>query len=66
MFLTSQLLATLHPKIRPSKPKICLKMPSGTPKKGHAGPKIAQDVPQRGAAHTMSKPCILILDFCTS
>ena len=52
MFLRSQLLATLHPKIRPSKPKMCLKMPSGTPQNGprraQDSPRWAQDGPKKG------------------
>ena len=43
MFLASQLWATLHPKIKPSKPKLCLKMASWTPQEG---PKRAQDSPR--------------------
>ena len=45
MFLTSQLWATLHPKIKPSKPKLCLKMASWTPQEG---PRRAQDSPRWG------------------
>ena len=45
MFLTSQLWATLHPKIKPSKPELCLKMASWTPQ---AGPRRAQDSPRWG------------------
>ena len=43
LFLTSQLLATLHPRSKLSKPKICLKMPSWTPQEG---PRRAQDSPR--------------------
>ena len=43
MCLTSQLSATLHPKIKPSKPRICLKMPSCTPQEG---PRRTQDSPR--------------------
>ena len=48
MCLASQIWAALHPKIKPSKPKLCLKMASWTPKKGQGGPKIAQDGPKMG------------------
>ena len=41
--MTSQLLATLHPKIKPSKPNIGLKMPFWTPQEG---PRRAQDSPR--------------------
>ena len=33
-FCTSQPFATLHPQLKPSKPKACLQMASWTPKKG--------------------------------
>ena len=41
--MTFQLLATLHPRRKPSKPKICRKMPSWTPQEG---PRRAQDSPR--------------------
>ena len=50
--MTSQLLATLHPRSKPSKPKICLKMPSRTPQEGprraQDSPRWAQDGPEKG------------------
>ena len=52
MFLTSQLLATLHSKIKLFKPKLCLKMASWTPEEGprraQDGPRRAQDGPKKG------------------
>ena len=54
--MTSQLLATLHPKIKPSKPQICLKMPSWTPQEGprraQDSPRWAQDGPETGRRTT--------------
>ena len=43
MFLTFQLLATLHPQSKPTKPKICFKMASWTPREG---PRRAKDSPR--------------------
>ena len=64
MFLTSQPLATLHPQIKPSKPNICLKMPSWTlregPRRAQDSPRWAQDGPKEGR-HTTGNPRILIL-----
>ena len=62
-FLASQLLATLHPRSKPSKPKICLKMPSWTPREGprraQDGPRWAQDGPKK-VRHTTTKSCKII------
>ena len=62
-FLTSQLLATLHPKIKPSKPQICLKMPSWTPQEGprraQDSPRWAQDGPKTGRG-TTTKSCKIL------
>ena len=56
MFLASQLLATLHPRSKPSKPKICLKMPSWTPRerprRAQDGPRWVQDGPKKGRGTT--------------
>ena len=62
-FLTSQLLATLHPKIKPSKPQICLKMPSWTPQEGprraQDSPRWAQDGPKKVRRATGKSPKII-------
>ena len=62
-FLTSQLLATLHPKIKPSKPQIRLKMPSWTPQEGprraQDSPRWAQDGPKKGCHATARAPKII-------
>ena len=64
MFLKPQLLATLHPKIKPSKPKLCLKMASWTPQEGprraQDSPSWAQDGPKKGR-HTTGKSHKIIL-----
>ena len=63
MFLASQLWATLHPKIKPSKPQICLKMPSWTPQEGprraQDSPRWAQDGPKKGRRTTAKSPKII-------
>ena len=63
MFLKNQLLATLHSKIKPSRPKICLKMPSGTPQEGprraQDSPRWAQDGPKKGRRATTQAPKII-------
>ena len=65
MLSTSQLLATLHPKIKPSKPKLCLKMASWTlqegPKRAQDSPRWAQDGPKEGR-RTTSKSRKIILE----
>ena len=63
LFLTSQLLATLHHRSKPSKPKIRLKMPSRTPQEGprraQDSPRWAQDGPKKGRG-TTGKSCKIL------
>ena len=47
-FCTSQPFATLHPQLKPSKPKTCLQMPSWTPQEWPRRAKMAQDEPKMG------------------
>ena len=58
-----RLLATLHPKIKPSKPNICLKVPSWTPREGprraQDSPRWAQDGPKKGRRTTARAPKII-------
>ena len=65
MFFTSQLSATLHPKIKPSKPNICLKEPSWTsqegPRRAQGSPRWAQGGPKEGR-HTTGKSGKIILE----
>ena len=53
----------MDPKIKPSKPKICLKMPSWTPQDGprrpQGSPRRAQDGPKEGR-RTTAKSCKII------
>ena len=62
--LASQLLATLHPRSRPSKPKISLKMPPPGPQEGprraQDSPKWAQDVPKKGRRTSAQTPKIML------
>ena len=50
----------LHPKIKPSKINICLKMPFWTPEKGQGGPKMAQDGPKKGRGTTTRAPKMML------
>ena len=56
MFLTSQLWATLRPKIKPSKPKLCLKMASWSPRRGPRGPKMGPKTAQDGSEAAQDGP----------
>ena len=56
-------MATLHPKIKSSKPNICLKVPSWTPRQGprraQDSPRWAQDGPKKGRRRTIQTPKII-------